>query len=241
LERSHWWFRARSEILMNGLKITVPSGGHLKILNVGVATGGSTELLRELGHVTSVEYDRDCCAFTSAQPGFEVLQASITQLPFSAGQFDLVCAFDVIEHVEEDGKAVSELSRVCRKGGVVCVTVPAFMFLWSRHDDVNHHFRRYTSAQLHQLIARPGMERLLHSYFNFWLFIPIASFRLLSRILPQKKSRKDAGSDFFVLQSPLLDRIFYWIFRTEAPLIRMGLPVGVSIISTWRKTMGTEK
>lgn len=241
LERAHWWFRARAEILMGYLRGALPDGGHLKILNVGVATGRSTELLRELGEVTSVEYDGDCCAFTRRETGLDLLQASVTHLPFPENHFDLVCAFDVIEHVEDDTAATNELCRVCRPGGVVCVTVPAFMFLWSQHDDVNHHFRRYTAAGLEGLIRKTGMKRMANSYFNFWLFFPIAAFRVLGKILPRRK-REDSGSDFFAVQSPLLDRIFYAVFRTEAPLVRGGwhLPVGVSLLSSWRKATAEE-
>jgi SAM-dependent methyltransferase len=241
LERRHWWFRARAEILMGHLRRALgPSGQRLQILNVGAATGRSSELLSQFGQVTSVEYDWDCCAFTRSQTGLELVQASITQLPFPSGSFDLVCSFDVIEHVQDDSAAVDELRRVCRNNGLVSITVPAFMFLWSRHDDVNHHCRRYTGGQLRRVMAKTGARPVFHSYFNFWLFFPIAAFRLLGLILPQKP-REDAGSDFFAVQNQLLDKVFYAVFRTEAPLLRWGLrlPVGVSILSTWRKESGT--
>jgi hypothetical protein len=119
---------------------------------------------------------------------------------------------------------------------VVCVTVPAFMFLWSQHDDVNHHCRRYTSIQLRRLLSSRGLELLFHSYFNFWLFFPIAALRLLTAVLPKRK-RNDAGSDFFTMRNALLDKIFYLILRSEAWLLFSGLrlPVGVSVLSSSRK------
>lgn len=237
LERKHWWFRARAEILREHLRRLLRGRDEVRILNVGAATGRSTELLSTLGKVVSVEYDGDCCVFTRSQTGLELLQASVVDLPFHDRSFDLVCAFDVIEHVEDDAKGVAELNRVCRPDGLICVTVPAFMFLWSRHDDVNHHCRRYSGPQLRALLAAAGGEPVNHSYFNFCLFFPIAAFRLLTSMLP-KRQRKDAGSDFFAVQSPLLDRVFYAIFRSEGILLRWGvrLPVGVSILSTWKKT-----
>lgn len=238
LEREHWWFRARAEILMGHLRRTLGSPVRLlRILNVGAATGRSSELLGQFGYVTSVEYDGSCCAMTRARTGLELVQASVTELPFRSGSFDLVCCFDVIEHVQDDCGAVEELHRVCRSDGMISVTVPAYMFLWSRHDDVNHHCRRYTAGQLRRVMAGRCSRPLFHSYFNFWLFFPIAGFRVLRKILPERESRQDAGSDFFAVQSPFLDRIFYAVFRTEGPLVRRGirLPVGVSILSTWRK------
>jgi SAM-dependent methyltransferase len=234
LERNHWWFRARAEVIVSHLRSVVKATGPLKILNVGAGPGRTSELLAEFGTVTSMEYDGDCCKFTKELTGLELLQASITELPFPTDSFDLVCCFDVIEHVERDRVGVEELRRVCRSGGLVCITVPAFMFLWSKHDEVNHHQRRYTASTLRSVTT--GLSPVFESYFNFWLFFPISAFRLLASILPQK-TREDSGSDFFAVQSPLLDRIFYTIFRTEAALIRFGirLPVGVSILSTGRK------
>jgi SAM-dependent methyltransferase len=238
LERRHWWFRARAEILMGHLRGALgQTADALRVLNVGAATGRSAELLAQFGDVTSIEYDQSCCAFTRAKTGLELVRASVTQLPFRDGCFDLVCCFDVIEHVQDDGAAVNELQRVCRAGGLVSLTVPAFMFLWSRHDVVNHHCRRYTAPQLRRLVERCGSPPVFHSYFNFWLFPPIAGMRMLQTILPKNTSRTDAGSDFFAVQDALLDKLFYAIFRSEAPLVRWGvrLPFGVSILSTWRK------
>jgi SAM-dependent methyltransferase len=237
LERQHWWFRARADILMAHLRRQLgPSGKNLRVLNVGASTGYSSQLLAQFGQVTSVEYDGDCCIFARSQTGLELLQASVTDLPFPSGHFDLVCCFDVIEHVKDDSAATKELGRVCKIGGLISVTVPAFMFLWSKHDDINHHFRRYDAKQLHDVMEKTGSRSVFHSYFNFWLFFPIAFFRVL-KLGMRKKEREDAGSDFFAMQNPLLDKIFYNVFRTESPLLSMGirLPVGVSILSTWRK------
>ncbi len=237
LEREHWWFRARAEILM-GLLHDSKSGDAkpLRILNVGAATGRSSELLSQLGQVTSLEYDGDCCEFTRSKTGLELTRASITELPFRDQSFDLVCAFDVIEHVEDDTTAARELARVCSPGGRVCGTVPAFMFLWSNHDDVNHHYRRYTRAGLRTLLQKTALRPDFVSYFNFWLFFPIASYRLLEGLRP-KKQREDAGSDFFAMRSGFIDKLLYVVFRSEMLPLRAGLPlpVGVSIVSTWRK------
>jgi len=236
LEREHWWFRARSEILMSHLRDLVKEKPALRILNVGAATGRSSELLGEMGKVTSIEYDGDCCEFTHSNTGLELTRASITALPFRDAGFDLVCAFDVIEHVDDDATAVAELTRVCAPGGLVCVTVPAFMFLWSHHDDVNHHCRRYTRKGLRGVLQRAQLRSVFQSYFNFWLFFPIATYRLVEGLRKPAK-REDAGSDFFAMRNGLLDRVLYFILRTERVLLGAGLrlPVGVSILSTWRK------
>lgn len=237
LERSHWWFVARGKMLKNHLERALRGRKDLNILNIGAATGHTSEWLEAFGKVKSVEYDPECYAFTKSMLSIDIDCASILELPYPDEHFDLVCAFDVIEHVEDDKLAVSEMRRVCKKGGLISVTVPAFLFLWSAHDDVNHHFRRYTGANLKALLAA-GNKPVFHTYFNFWLFFPIAFFRLLSRILPlKKKDREDAGSDFFVMNSPFMNKVFYQIFYSENVFLsrHISLPVGVSILSTWEK------
>ncbi|MCP1385012.1 class I SAM-dependent methyltransferase [Runella salmonicolor] len=238
IEREHWWFVVRNQIIINHLKQALPAQRPLKILNVGVATGHSSELLGVFGGVKSVEYDLECYAFTKANVPIDLIQGSILELPFDDETYDLVCAFDVIEHVEEHQLAVDEMKRVCKPNGLVCVTVPAFMFLWNQHDDVNHHVRRYTMAELGELFKKSG-KIVFSSYFNFWLFFPIAFFRLLSKLLPLHQQKiEDAGSDFTVMNGPVFQKIFGRIFKTEDWLIqkKIKLFVGVSALLTWQKT-----
>jgi SAM-dependent methyltransferase len=224
---------------------------NLRILNIGVATGKSSELLMQLGQVESVEYDQDCYEFVRDTVKIPIIQGSILALPYEAGTFDLVCAFDVIEHVEHDQLAVSEMTRVCKEQGIVCVTVPAFMFLWSEHDVVNHHFRRYSSKTLKLVFQHENILNLYHSYFNTWLFFPIAAFRLMAGfvrfclgiIFKQKnqsaklEDTENTASDFSVMKGGFLNKIFYHIFLSESWFVKrfIRLPVGVSLISTWQK------
>lgn len=238
LEREHWWFVVRNQIILNHLKKTLPKQRPLKILNVGVATGHSSQLLEEFGSVKSVEYDRECYEFTKANVPIDLIQGSILELPFADNTYDLVCAFDVIEHVKEHQRAVDEMQRVCTSDGLVCVTVPAFMFLWNQHDDVNHHERRYKMDELERLFGKSG-KIVFSSYFNFWLFFPIAFFRLLSKLLPlHRQNVEEAGSDFTVLNGPVFQKVFGGIFKTEDWMIqqRIKLFVGVSALLTWQKT-----
>src|SRR5688572_26761955 len=98
-ERYNWWFKVRYRIIDYFLKKYLPIRDNIRILNIGVATGRSTEILMKYGDVTSLEYDAECCEFTRDVLQIEVIQGSILELPFSDKQFDIVCAFDVIEHV----------------------------------------------------------------------------------------------------------------------------------------------
>jgi 2-polyprenyl-3-methyl-5-hydroxy-6-metoxy-1,4-benzoquinol methylase len=231
-ERKHWWFVVRSLILQDRIK-EFKQTSPLKILNIGVATGRTSEILATFGAVDSVEYDVDCCNFLRENLKMEVINASITELPFDDEAYDLVCAFDVIEHVEDDSRAVAEMLRVCKRDGHVFVTVPAFMSLWSDHDIINHHFRRYKRAQLVQLFNNQPIGKIKRSfYFNSLLFPFIYVFRKLK---PQQQS-KEIKSDLETNSSSIANKFLYFLFNLERPFLKkFSFPVGVSIGLIFKK------
>lgn len=239
LEREHWWFKARSRIIASHAAELVEGITYPEILNVGVATGATSGMLEKYGKVTSLEYDKDCCQFLKEQLDFDVIQGSVTELPFENASFDLVCAFDVIEHVEDDSRALEEMVRVCKPGGKIMVTVPAFMSLWSEHDEINHHFRRYTESSLKDLFAENKEGKInFISYFNAILFLPIYIARRVSNLLSSKKHEKaDLQSDFSKFKTGMLNSILYKIFLAENFLLkkRKTFPAGVSILLSWNK------
>lgn len=232
-EREHWWFRARESILRNQLKRMIAAGilpARPLILNIGAATGRSSEWLGELGEVVSLEYDEDCCRLTRERTGLDVLEGTILDLPWESGSFDLVCAFDVIEHVEDDVAAVVEMKRVCRKDGMLFVTVPASPLLWSEHDEINHHFRRYRIGELKALFKGCRVE--FCSGFNSLLFAPIAVHRLVRRVAGRFGPKRDRPlkSDFSRSQFSALDGLLEMMFGSENLWLTrgIGLPWGVS-------------
>lgn len=233
LELEHWWFRVRSGILTDVMDVMHDGKSPLRILNVGAATGRSTEILQPYGKVDSVEYDEPSFRFCTEVLGLDVIRASITELPYPDDCFDAVCSFDVVEHVEDHFKAVSELVRVCRPGGFVFITVPAFMSLWSDHDRVNHHFRRYVKGGLSALFAPHEGRTVRSTYFNSLLFPPIWLVRRLQRFRPGGL-KAEPDSDF--AQNPVTDRVFGTVFGMERRLLRhLDFPFGVSLMMVWRK------
>jgi SAM-dependent methyltransferase len=232
IERNHWWFRVRGRIIADLIRRHLSIPTPLEILNVGAATGRSTELLQNFGHVQSLEYDQPCVDYCREVLHLDVIQGSITSLPYADASFDLVCAFDVVEHVEDDRLAVSELLRVCKPGGHVFITVPAFMSLWSEHDEVNFHFRRYRKPQLLGLFSNGTIHRA--SYFNTLLFPPIWLARRLGRLIKKKHSSPKPDNEW--MQHPVTDKVFGSIFSLERWLLRMtNLPFGVSLAIIWKK------
>lgn len=233
LERENWWFKARLNIIRSQVEKIAAGRKDLKILNVGTATGATSVMLEAFGKVKSVEYDQDCYEFVRERLDIDLEQGSILELQFKDEAYDLVCAFDVIEHVEDDHKAVSEMLRVCKKNGHVFITVPAFMFLWGPHDVVNQHYRRYVSKQLKNLLTPTHIQFL--TYFNSILFLPVAAVRILSKLIPFK--RKGSGSDFGLIESKLLNSLFYKMFMLENIWLskRFGLSFGVSLLAIAQK------
>jgi SAM-dependent methyltransferase len=243
LERNHWWFVAREKIIANHVKKLIRDKHlpekEIKILNVGCGPGRSSQYLSKFGQVTSIEYDKECCEFASEKTGLEIINGSITQLPFSDKSFDLVCAFDVIEHVEDDQLAVNEMKRVVKEDGVIFITVPAFMSLWSHHDVINHHFRRYKLPEVKKLFQLKSDGKIIFSsYFNTFLFPLIYLFRKLSNLFKTGEKRAGSGSDFEAFKPGLFNNILFAIMHFESKFINRNLsfPFGVSILYTWEKT-----
>jgi SAM-dependent methyltransferase len=146
-------------------------------------------------------------------------------LPFAQDRFDLIAAFDVLEHIDDDGEALRALHNRLTPHGLLVLTVPAFGWLWSRHDEFSHHKRRYTRAGLTALLTERGFAIVYSSYFNTFLF-PVALTRLklgaLLHVTPSRAMR--------IPPAPL-NRALTAIFSLERALIpRLSFPYGVSIL-----------
>lgn len=237
LERKNWWFLARKEIILSQVeKLYKSKGEPLKIINVGVATGATSEMLAAFGQVTSIEYEQACIDFTKTKINIDIEFGTILDIQYPDETFDLVCAFDVIEHVENDQKAASELSRICKPGGHVFITVPAFMSIWSHHDVINHHVKRYVISEIHDLFSKSLTTKYV-SYYNFFLSMPIFIVRFFDRLLLGFIKRKNTNSDFDVVSNPILNQLLYRIFLFEKGFInaKKRFPFGVSILGIWQK------
>ncbi|PJE46664.1 MAG: hypothetical protein CUR34_08535 [Sediminibacterium sp.] len=240
LERVNWWFTVRRRILRDRIHRQLQSPKGIQSLNIGAATGTTSDMLTEFGEVMSVEYDQECCDFTKTFLSTPLIQGSITELPFENNSYDLVCAFDVIEHVADDTKAVEEMMRVCKPGGHVAITVPAYAFLWGEHDEINQHFRRYTKTELLKLLKKHKGKIVYHTYFNSLLFIPIAVFRLLATGLSKLRGakKKTVESDHAIFGTEgFFNNLLAGIFSIDYYLLKWGFrfPAGVSIMVFFKK------
>jgi SAM-dependent methyltransferase len=151
-EERHWWYQGRRRVLERAIaRLGLPADA--RILDAGCGSGRNMVELARLGAVTGVELSDTSVELARERGVGEVLQGSVMEMPFDDASFDLAVSLDVIEHLEDDVGALRELRRVTKPGGALLVTVPAYQWLWSGHDEVNHHHRRYTRRTLR------GLER----------------------------------------------------------------------------------
>jgi SAM-dependent methyltransferase len=233
IEGRHWWFLGRRKLFLRLIERAFPPGDRpLDILDFGCGTGAFLEHLERFGTVSAVDADPSAVAFCHTRGRSEVqLVPPGAPLPFPDGAFDLVTTLDVIEHIDDDVGALTELRRVLRPGGRLLVAVPAYMFLWGKQDEVSHHRRRYTARTLRAALEAAGFAVDRTSYFNTILFPPIAAVRLGRRLLRRPGS---AESDFD-LGPASLNRALGAIFGAEASVVaRRDLPFGVSVLALAR-------
>jgi SAM-dependent methyltransferase len=229
LEASHWWFVGRRAIVARAVE-RLPLRDDAPILEVGCGTGGMLQLLRRFGRTVGLDISLSALGAARDRGASCVTRGDSCRLPFATGSFAAVCAFDMLEHVEDDGLALRELHRVCRPGGRLIVSVPAFPFLWGRQDVVSHHYRRYVRRELNERLGRAGFVPEYTTYFNTWLFPAIAAIRVARAWLG---GDADVTATDFDLQVPRpVNAALARLMASEAVAIgRWSLPVGVSLLA----------
>ncbi|HEX7724160.1 MAG TPA: class I SAM-dependent methyltransferase [Candidatus Paceibacterota bacterium] len=229
-ERTYWWYRVRREIVHDLLNRYYGSRTDLSILDIGCGTGALMKELESRGTVAGTDYSESALEFCRSRGITNVKQADIVALPYADNSFDVAILFDVLEHIKDDAAALREIKRILKPGGRVLIAVPAFMFLWGANDIDVHHFRRYTLPRLKQEINGSGMKAERMSYYNFFLFIPIATVLVLMRIFGLNAG---PGQE---IHGTIPNKILYAIFHAESVLLRhMNYPFGISILAVAQK------
>lgn len=230
LQDRHWWYEGRRQILATLIKkLELPPDA--QVLEAGCGPGANLTMLEKFGRVSAFE-PGDFALRRARQAGAsEVREGHLPDgIPFS-GPFDLVCAFDVIEHIDNDLASVRALCGVTKQNGYAVFTVPAFQFLWSAHDDINHHKRRYNKKNFAEILRRGGYEIEMISYYNFWLFPLAVAVRMVKKVMG-----RDNEDDVKMPKSAAMNDTLRTVFAMERfTLPHVAFPFGLSLVAVCRK------
>jgi SAM-dependent methyltransferase len=225
-DSTHWWYRARRDILADYLVREGNLPKHARILEIGCGTGHNLPMLAAFGMVDAIEIDPAARDIASTRLGKPVSAAPLPDLAgVERGSYDLIAVLDVVEHIEDDVAGLKAMAACLKPGGKILITVPAHQWMWSAHDVVNHHHRRYSKATLKKAIADAGLTSGKLGYFNSLLFPLAAAARIAGRL-----TGRDDSDD-----SPppkIVNSLFETVFRLERHLVgRVPLSPGLSIIT----------
>lgn len=222
----YWWYRARAELLQAALEPYV--GTPKRLLDVGSADGPSVSWLRGRAE-QHVSLDVDPRGLAAGG-----VCGSAIQLPFADRVFDVVAAFDVIEHCEPESKALAEVARVLTPGGRLLMSVPAYQWAWSNHDNWNHHHRRYTRKRAVAAVSAAGLEVHRVTYAFAATFPMFAVSRLGDRIKERGKSTPKlpkGGVPPLPEVSAAVERVLLAASGLDRRLLRQhNLPFGSSVM-----------
>lgn len=232
-EKWHWWFRGRQRILEALLRREL-SQSPTSIVSVGCGpVEGLTWLLPLVGPKGRVVgLDAEPLHVPVSNTPISYVVGRIENAPLASEDFDVVLALDILEHLDDDVAGVGEMTRLLKPGGLLLLTVPAFPSLWGVQDVVSQHRRRYTRKTLSRLFAKALLPQPRITYFNTFLFPPIATVRWGRQVIG---AADNAQGDFAGSRPGLLNNFLEGVFAFERHLVgRASLPFGVSLLATLR-------
>lgn len=223
-EQDYWWHVGRRMVLNQVLTTQIPPSGHLTILDIGCGTGNNYNWLKHWGRVTGLDTSPAALQYCRNRRAYDdLVQADGADLS-SLNQFDLITAFDVLEHISDDTEALKNWFAVLKPNGYVFITVPAYQWLFSAHDKALHHHRRYSSQGVKQKFEQAGFKTKFISPFFFFTFPMLALVRLFTKTAQPKTS--------YVKTSAGVSKFLVNLSKSEANFLAHGdkLPWGSSIL-----------
>ena len=226
LDEVHWWYTARRRILSSLIERIVRPPANARILEVGCGTGHNLKMLEHFGTVDGIEIDKAARTVAEKRLGRPISSARLPELKgIKRSHYDLVAALDVVEHIDDDRSTIDALASCLKPGGKLLVTVPAHQWMWSAHDELNHHKRRYSKRQLRALIEGSPLRLEKIGYFNSILFPLAVGARLAAKLTGR------GGSDDTLPPKPV-NYLFERTFAAERRLVgAVPLPPGLSLFA----------
>jgi SAM-dependent methyltransferase len=228
--RDNFWSMGKCDLINMFLSLYSKAsavGALPEILNIGAGVGDDLKAINVHGVVHVVDIDKRVLDLIPDDACFEKRVGDITCLPYNANTFDIVTCFDVFEHVKTDSIAFDEVYRVLKNGGLLVFSVPAYPCLYSSHDKMLIHYRRYSHSELLHQLRKFKPEFI--SYWNCFLFLPVALRRILNRNASPQEN--------VVALSRFQNLFFYRLLRFENQLLKLRIkfPFGLSIFGVCRK------
>lgn len=226
LDQRHWWYRGRRQVLEDLIRREVRPPHGARILEIGCGTGHNLAMLAKFGRVDAIELDEEARTVAEGRLGRAVMASPLPELAGVPDRhYDLIGALDVIEHIDEDAAALESIAAKLKPSGRFVMTVPAHRWMWSAHDAVNHHKRRYSKRSLKRLIEASPLKLESIGYFNSLLFPAAVAARLASKLRGSESAKVG-------LPPPPLNAALQAVFAAERHFVgRLPLPPGLSLFA----------
>jgi len=232
IEKEHWWYAARLDILMHFLETRLDLTRPIRSLDVGCGTGAAMEMFSRRFQAFGLDPSPQAIAFCRQRGLSNLFLGELTGYP-AGGHFDLITFLDVLEHVEDDRGTLVTARQLLDDRGRLLITVPAFPSLWSPLDVMLHHKRRYTPAMLRDVVRSAGFSILHLTYFNTLLF-PVALVRRAASRVTHTETMGDLE-----IPGKVLNAVLRKIFELEKPLLpKVSFPFGLSLLCWAEKNNG---
>ena len=231
IQKKHWWFVTRKNIVLDNIDRYLTKNTQPQILDIGCGSGLMLNALDRVGETYGMDVSDEAISFSKEIFNGRVEKGALPdQLPYEENYFDMITALDVIEHIDDDVDSIRAIRSLLVPGGMCVFTVPAYMFLWSPHDDINQHKRRYTLPELNEKLVLAGFNVEKISYYNTFLFPVVFLVRMLNNII-----KRDGASDLD-MPGTAMNFVLKKVFGIEKYLLRyLNLPFGVSVLAVVRK------
>ena len=231
-EKTYWWHVGRLRIIQAYIRKTRGDKTKLRVVNIGCGTGGTIDMLEGFGVVDNVDISDEAISFMKKRGYDRLTKVDDIRLPFRAKSYEVVAAFDVLEHIPDHISALKEWKRVLKDDGAIVITVPAYQWLWTDHDVSLHHQRRYTIKQLTKAAEEAGLRIEKSSYAIVFSLPLVAGFRFLNKAL----GRKADSETSYVDVPDWVNTVFTKLLYAEAKLHTIiSFPFGTSVVAILRK------
>ena len=233
-EKKYWWHVGRRKIIKNLIEGFLNQHQNLEILDVGCGTGGNYNLLKKYGEVKGIDASKTAIDLCKKNNFTNVVLGDCRNTGFDDSCFDLIIALDLLEHLEDEVGVLKEFKRILKAKGNIIVTVPAYKFIWSKHDENLHHKRRYLLKEIVSSLENNGFKVIKSSYIITFLAPIIVFIRLLENLLSHFFTLTKKNS--YIILPEVINDFFIKILYFEAWLIKyVNFPFGISIVCIGQK------